>query len=61
MSIRRFTLMETSRRRSPSTLYSRSMMSRTRPVSSSDQLLTRLFGSTRASAKIFFADGIPIP
>src|SRR5438093_766336 len=57
----RLTLMETSRRRSPSTLYSRSRMSRTRPVSSSLQSLTRLLGSTRASAKIFLEDGMPIP
>src|SRR4030095_11718097 len=48
MSIRRFTLMDTSRRRSPSTLNSRSMMSRTRPVSSSVHAFTRLLGSTRA-------------
>src|SRR5713226_6117932 len=61
MSMRRLTLMDTSRRRSPSTLYSRSMMSRTRAVSSSVQALTRLPGSTRASAKIFLEDGMPIP
>ena len=61
MSMRRFTLMDTSRRRSPSTLYSRSRISRTRDVSSSLQAFTRLLGSTRASAKIFLADGVPIP
>jgi hypothetical protein len=42
-------------------LYSRSMMSRTLAVSSSLQALTRLPGSTLASAKIFFEDGMPIP
>ena len=59
--MRRFTFMATSRRRSPSTLYSRSMMSRTRAVSSSLQAFTRLFPSTRASDMMRRAEGIPIP
>src|SRR4029453_4972474 len=54
MSIRRFTLMDTSRRRSPSTLNSRSMMSRTRPVSSSVHAFTRLLGSTAPSERSFW-------
>src|SRR3989338_3755758 len=61
MSMRRLTFMDTSRRRSPSTLWSRSMSSRMRPTSSSVHALTRLFGSTLARPRILLAVARPRP
>src|SRR5206468_9083253 len=61
MSIRRFTFIETSRRRSPSTLSSRSMISRIRFTSSSVHAFTRLLGSTLAFSSTRRPVDLPSP
>ena len=59
--MRRLTFIAISRRRSPSTFSSRSMISRTRAVSSSVHALTRLLPSMLAFLRMLIAVGLPIP
>src|SRR5689334_11983576 len=61
MSIRRLMFMATSVRSAPSTLNSRSMTLRRRPLSSSDRFFTRTSGFTPVIWRIFRAEAGPIP
>src|SRR4051812_41680073 len=61
MSISRWMFCRTSRRRSPSTTYCLSMISRSRFSSSSVRSRTRVVGLTRAPSTIFFELLGPIP
>ena len=57
----RLMFMATSRRRSPSTLWRRSMISRSRLTCSSVRSRTRVSGLTLAWTRIFWLVGRPIP